>query len=199
MRVLIINGSYRENGVTDTMLAAAAAELRRHGAEIDEVVLREHRLSFCTNCRSCMQAPGETPGHCVLDDDMAAIIGRIEAADAYILASPVNFGSVTAGFKQFMERLAVYAYWPEGDPAPTYRKAECEPKKKALVVSSSAAPGPLGRVVFSSLRQLRSTAKLFGAKTVGTLFTGFADRAHQHGLPERQAAKLARQVEKLAA
>jgi len=60
----------------------------------------------------------------------------IEAADAYILAAPTNFSSVTALFKRFAERLAVYGYWPWGKHAPVFRKAKL-PKKPAIIISSS--------------------------------------------------------------
>lgn len=74
---------------------------------------------------------------------MEHIVQRIEKADAFVLASPTNLGSVTAIFKRFMERLAVYAYWPWGAPSPKHRKDSVAKKdsKKALLVTSSAAPG----------------------------------------------------------
>ena len=81
-RVLLINGSYRDDGISDQALDAVAAELRAAGAEIDTVHLREYSIEFCLNCRECCQAPGEAPGQCVIDDGMAALIDRIEAADA---------------------------------------------------------------------------------------------------------------------
>ena len=65
-----------------------------------------------------MQEPGDKRGKCVQDDDMEEILQQIDTADGYILGSPVNFGTVTAVMKQFMERLAVYGYWPWGKIAP---------------------------------------------------------------------------------
>ena len=54
---------------------------------------------------------------------------------------------------------------------PQYRTAQA-PKKKALLVSSCAAPGILGRWFFGTDKQLKMTAKTIGAEVVGTLFTG---------------------------
>jgi hypothetical protein len=56
-------------------------------------------------------------------------------------------------------------------PAPQYRKKNAK-KKKALLVSSSAAPGILARLMFSTHGQLKTTARVIGAKPVGTIFTG---------------------------
>ena len=87
-----------------------------------------------------------------------------------------------------MERLVVYAYWPWGMNAPKYRKANV-PKKKAVLISSCAAPGFLGRLVFGTHKQLKTTAHTIGAKTVGTLFTGLVAKDPHHRLTEKVQAK----------
>lgn len=199
MKTLVINGSYREDGVTERAIDYAIKQLELDGHDTEQVVLRDFPIEFCTNCRQCMQEPGERPGRCVLNDGMGEIVQRIEQADAFIIAAPVNFGSVTAVFKRFMERLAVYAYWPTGTNFPTFRKAKLSPKKKALIISSSAAPGLLGRFAFGSLKQLENTADVIGAKTVATVFVGFADKARESGLTDGTRARLSRSAERLAA
>lgn len=180
-KVLIINGSYRANGITDQTLQLMAATLHAHNIRHETIQLRDYPLKFCINCRECTQQPGKEPGHCIQSDDMQALISKIEAADAYILASPTNFGTVTALYKRFMERLVVYSYWPWGAPAPQYRKATLPPKK-AIIISSSGAPGWLGRWAFSTVSQLKQTAKTIGAKPVGTLFNGMASQKTRRGL-----------------
>lgn len=199
MKILVINGSYRDNGVTDSAAACVIKELERGGHDIEQIVLRDTPIEFCQNCCHCMQQPGVHPGVCVLDDDMAAIVDRIESADAYILAAPINFGSVTAVFKRFMERLAVYGYWPAGQKYPLFRKEKLSPKKKALIVSSSAAPGLLPQMAFSSVRQLKNAANLIGATLVGTLLVGFADSAMSAGLRKRQVGELVEYSHRLVA
>lgn len=173
MKILAINGSYRAEGSTDQALRAAAESLREAGAEIRIVKLRDYPIEFCTNCRECALAPGSEPGRCVIDDGMHELIAEIEAADALILAAPTNLGSVTALFKRFMERLMPYAYWPWERPWPVPRKTGGA-RKKALLISSSAAPAWMGRWAFGSMRQLALAAKAVGAKPVGRLFTGSA-------------------------
>lgn len=188
-RVLSINGSYRDDGITDQAIAAAARGLRDSGAEVETIELRDYPIEFCLNCRACTQEPGEMPGHCVHNDGMRELIGKIERADAYILAAPTNFDSVTAVFKRFMERLIVYAYWPWGAPAPKFRKAKTPKKKKALLVSSAAAPGLMGRLMFQSAKQLKMTAKVIGANPVGTVFTGLIAGKADAEYPERMERK----------
>lgn len=175
-RILAINGSYREGGMTDQVVMLALQQLP--AAQTSVVNLRDYPIEFCLNCRQCMLQPGATPGRCVIDDAMAQLVERIEAADAYILAAPTNLGSVTALYKRFMERLAVYAYWPWGQHAPRFRKAG-EAPKKALLISSSAAPALIGRWLFGSSRQLRMSAKILGARPVGLVFSGMASQTEQ--------------------
>jgi len=182
--VLSINGSYRDNGITDQAVDAAVRALNAAGAEVEDIQLRDDQIEFCINCRACTQEPGESPGQCVLDDGMSELLEKIEQADGYILASPVNFGSVTAVFQRFMERLIVYAYWPWAANKPVYRKAG-SPRKKAILISSCAAPGLLGRWTNSAEKQLMITARTIGADSVGTLFTGLIAGDADILLPER--------------
>ena len=119
---------------------------------------------------------------------MGALISKIEQADGYIFASPTNFGSVTAIFKRFMERLLVYAYWPWDKNTPQFRKANT-PKKKALLISSCAAPGILGRWLYGTHKQLRMTAQTIGADTVGELFIGLIAKEPRPRASEKVQAK----------
>jgi multimeric flavodoxin WrbA len=195
-KILAINGSYRDDGITDQVVEKILSLLNAKGAETEVVTLRDYPVEFCHNCRQCTQTPGETPGKCVLDDGMQELIDKIEQADAYILASPVNFGSVTAIFKRFMERLIVYAYWPWGVNTPKFRKQGVV-NKKAVLVSSCAAPGILGRFIYGSHKQLKMTAQIIGARTVGTVFTGLISKQSHPGLPARVETKARSLVEKL--
>lgn len=196
VKILAINGSYRADGFTDQTVEALALALVAAGAEIEIIFLREYPIEFCLNCRVCTRQSGATPGECIHQDGMQGLIKKIEQADCYILASPTNMGSVTAIFKRFMERLVVYAYWPWDMNGPQYRKAQA-PKKKALLVSSCAAPGILGRWFFGTNKQLKMTAKMIGSEIVGTLFTGMIAKEQQPKLPEDMRSKIKALAEKL--
>lgn len=186
--ILIINGSYRDDGITDQAVQVMAEAAEIAGAEVETINLREYPIEFCLNCRECTQHPGEQPGHCVQDDGMQALVNKIEHSDAFILTSPTNFGSVTAIFKRFLERLVVYAYWPWGMPGPKMRKAGLPPKK-ALLVTSCAAPSLLGRLFYQTHKQLKQTASTIGAKPVGSLMTGLIAQQADHRLSTREQQK----------
>jgi multimeric flavodoxin WrbA len=195
-KILAINGSYRDGGITDQAVTALAKAVAAAGAEVEIILLRDYPIEFCLNCRACTQQPGATPGECVQHDGMAALIKKIEAADGYILAAPTNFYSVTALFKRFMERLVVYAYWPWEMNGPQMRKASA-PRKKAVLISSCAAPGMIGRWLYGTDKQLKMTAKVLGAGIVGTLYTGMIAKQPHPQLPERVRGKVAALAGKL--
>lgn len=134
-------------------------------------------MVFCTHI-------GDAPGQCVHDDGMADLVNKIEDADAYVLAAPTNFSSVTALFKRFSERLAVYGYWPWGKAAPAFRRAKML-KKPAIIISSCAAPGLLGRLTYGTNRNLRVAAKTMGGKVVGSMVMGMMAQEREPALPNR--------------
>mgnify|MGYP001814866990 FL=1 len=195
-KILAINGSYRDDGITDQAVNKMLSAAKAFGAEVELILLRDYPIEFCLNCRECTQLPGDMPAECVQHDGMKRLVDKIESADGYILAAPTNFGSVTAIFKRFMERLVVYAHWSWDMNAPKYRKANSV-QKKAVLISSCAAPGVLGRWLYGTHSQLKMTAKTIGAETVGTIFTGMISKQPDPALPERVNSKIITLVEKL--
>jgi multimeric flavodoxin WrbA len=194
-RILAVNGSYRDNGAIDQAVALAVQTVETAGATIEVVNLRDFPIEFCRNCRQCTQQPGEAPGQCVQQDRMHELIEKIEAADGYILASPTNFSSVTAVFKRFMERLVVYGYWPLGAAAPKPRRKATG--KPAILIASCAAPGLMGRIAYTTLKQLKYTAKTIGAKPAGSLFVGLVAMQEQPVLPVRARRRVQTLTKKL--
>lgn len=197
-RILAINGSYRDGGVTDRVVASLIERLGAPEIDVEHIKLREYPIGFCRNCRQCMQQAGDAPGKCALNDGMAELVDKIEAADAYILAAPTNFSSVTALFKRFAERLAVYGFWPWGKPYPVFRKAKL-PKKPAIIVSSCAAPGWMGRLTYNTNKSLKIAAETIGARVVGSIVTGLVSKERAPELPARAARRVRALAPKLAA
>lgn len=130
IRVLAINGSYRDDGITDQAIAAATRALGESGADVETILLRDYPIEFCMNCRACTQEPGDAPGQCVHNDGMRELVEKIEQADAYVLAAPTNLDSVTAVFKRFMERLSCTPTGHGARPHPSSEKRRHRRKKR---------------------------------------------------------------------
>jgi multimeric flavodoxin WrbA len=188
-KILAINGSYRDGGITDQAVSGLLEDLQAMEANVEHIKLRDYPIEFCMNCRQCMQQPGDTPGRCVRNDGMSELVRKVEDADGYVLAAPTNFSSVTAVFKRFSERLAVYGYWPWGQSAPVFRKTKLA-KKPAILISSCAAPGLLGRLTYGTNRNLRVAAKTMGGKIVGSMVTGLISQEPEPELPERAQRRI---------
>ena len=177
-KVVAIVGSYRKGGTIDQAVEAILEGARAKGAVTQTVQLRNCHIEFCTNCRQCMQEPGEARGRCVQHDDLEAILAGIGSADAVVLGSPVNAFNTTALFRRFIERLVGYGYWPWGQNAPKAR-TKLKPRK-AVLVASAAMPGFLIPLATGAPRALRTAATLLGAKTVGKMWIGLsAQEEHQ--------------------
>jgi hypothetical protein len=196
-KVLGIVGSYRRGGAIDQAVSTVLVAAAVGGAETEKIFLLDSHIEFCTNCRQCTQHPGPDPGRCSLEDDMAGLIEQLESADALVLGAPVNFGNVNALTQRFLERLAGYAFWPWGQPAPKMRK-KGQLLKPAVLVTASAMPAPMGRLFTGALRGLKLGAAAVGAKPVATLFVGLAARRERQELPERILRKARNAGQKLA-
>jgi multimeric flavodoxin WrbA len=197
-RILGIVGSYRQGGTIDQAVSAVLAAAAEGGAATEKVYLCESRIEFCTNCRRCTQQPGPHPARCFLEDDMAGLIERIESADALVLGAPVNFGNVNALTQRFLERLVGYSYWPWGQPAPKMRK-KGQPSKPAVLVTASAMPALMGRLLTGSLKGMKLGVTAVGAKPVATLFVGLAAMQEHQKLTERMSGKARTAGQKLVA
>jgi putative NADPH-quinone reductase len=195
-KIVAVVGSYRKDGNTESVVEAVLEGAREKGAETKIIHLMERPIEFCTNCRQCTQTPGEERGKCVQQDGLEALLAEIDAADAVVLASPVNYGNVTAIFRRFMERLIGCAFWPWGGKMPKARKKGIT--RKAVLVATSAMPGFLIPLATGTGIALRMTAKMMGAKAVGKLWIGLSGDQPHHALSARNRERARRMGWKLA-
>jgi len=195
-KVTAIIGAYRKGGIISQSVDEVLAAAREEGADVAKIDLLERDIEFCRNCRACTQHQDIRRGECDIGDGMCAILDEIEKSDAIVIASPVNFGTVTAVMKKFIERLVCFAYWPWGKAAPKIR--DTRKSKKAVVITASAAPAILTRLFTRIIKQLKTAAGLLGAETIGVLLIGMAAGSPRQELSERDRRKARRLGKKLA-
>ena len=111
------------------------------------------------------------------------MLREIEAADAVVLASPVNYYNVTAIFRRFLERLLGVTYWPWGQNGPALR-SKVQPRK-AVLLAAAGMPGFLLPLATGAPRALRLAAGMMGAKPVGKLWIGLTAGKPDCTLSER--------------
>lgn len=101
MHILIILGSPRQNGNSETLAQAVAAGIRRHpDATLEFVRLNDLRISPCQGCGGCNKT-----STCIIDDDMTLLYEKVDACDHLILVSPIYFYGLSAQCKAFIDRF----------------------------------------------------------------------------------------------
>lgn len=134
MTILAIYGSPRRKGNTSLLLQNAVQGAREAGALVDEIVLRDHKISPCLEIYGCKET-----GRCVIKDDFQEVYDRILACRGLMLASPIFFYAVSAHTKILMDRcqsLWVKKYWIDKVP---FGKGVV--KRKGLFISVGATKG----------------------------------------------------------
>jgi multimeric flavodoxin WrbA len=195
-KIVGVVGSYRKGHIIDSAVSAVLEAAQAGGAETQKIYLVDKHIEFCDNCRACTQHQGPR-GRCAHNDDMEQILCQIEAADGVVLGSPVNFSTVTAIMKRFMERLVAFAYWPWGKNAPKFRIKK--PTKKAVIITSSACPALMGRILMpNTLGVLSAAAKCIGAKVVKRLYFGLVAGDRDQKLDSKVLRKAREAGKKLA-
>ena len=102
-RVLCVAGSPRRGGSTDGLLDAAVEGVVSAGGMVDRLVVAGSDIAPCRGCNACSKT-----GACIVRDGMQQVFGRIDAADAIIVATPVYFATVPAVLKAFYDRCQPY-------------------------------------------------------------------------------------------
>jgi len=99
MKVLGICGSPRRGGNTELLLREFLRGSRDKGAEVEEVMLRDLKITPCLEIYACRK-----DGKCPIHDDMETLYPKLGEADVVALASPIFFYSVSAQAKALIDR-----------------------------------------------------------------------------------------------
>jgi len=105
MKVYAINGSPRKKWNTATLLEHALSGAASQGADTELIHLYDMNYKGCTSCFSCKLKGGKSYGKCAMRDDLTPVLDKLATADAFVLGSPIYFGTVTGEMRSFMERL----------------------------------------------------------------------------------------------
>ena len=100
MKVLMINGSPRENGNTAIALDEMKNVFEAEGVETKIVQVGNKSVRGCVACGRCAKL-----GKCVFDDVVNELAPDLEAADGLVIASPVYYASANATLIAVLDRL----------------------------------------------------------------------------------------------
>lgn len=156
-KVLVLLGSPRRKGNSAVLAERIAAGAESAGATVETVFLHDLKISPCKSCYAC-QSP-ESKG-CAVKDDMQPIYGKMLQAQAWVIASPVYWFTMSAQTKLWMDRgfaLAAYAKNPFSG-------------KKIAIAMSYGDEDPFASGCVNALRTFQDAYRYAGARIVGMVY-----------------------------
>ncbi len=156
-RVLVILGSPRKNGNSSTLAAQISKGAKSAGAEVETVFLHALKINPCQGCNACQKRGAKG---CAINDDMQKIYPKLVEADAWVIASPVYWFTMSAQTKTFMDRcyaLLAYAKHPFAG-------------KRIAIAMSYGDVDPVRSGCVNALRTFQDAYRYTGSKIVGTVY-----------------------------
>ncbi|WP_418991146.1 flavodoxin family protein [Alistipes sp.] len=189
MKVVVLNGSPRREGVVSQMVGHVVRNLPAE-CRVEAFFVHGLHVKPCTGCMRC-----RTLGRCVLpEDDGHRVAAQLREADAFVVGSPCYWGGMSGELKVLFDRC-VYAMMGErenGMPVPLHKG------KRAVLVASCNTIWPfnvLFRQTGGVFRALREILKWSGCKVVGKLAKGGCRKCGELSVKEmRKCRKLAKKI-----
>lgn len=103
MKVLLVNGSPRAAGCTNTALEEVAKTLGEAGIETEIFWLGAKPVQDCVACGKCRELK-----KCVFDDVVNTLIEKAKTADGFVFGSPVYYAHPSGRVQSALDR-AFYA------------------------------------------------------------------------------------------
>ncbi len=102
MKVILINGSPRENGTTALALSEVAGAIREAGIDTEILHIGSRPVAGCIGCGRCGRKGG-----CVAfpEDIVNQWLAKIREADGLVIGSPVYFASPNGQLMAALDRL----------------------------------------------------------------------------------------------
>lgn len=102
MKVLGLNGSTNEHGVTYTAMNIVGDQLKKEGIDLEIYHVGAEGVHGCLNCMQCRK---DKVHRCVINDKVNTIIDKLDEYDGLLLGSPTHFMNIPGPFKAFLDRL----------------------------------------------------------------------------------------------
>ncbi|MBQ3817509.1 MAG: flavodoxin family protein [Clostridia bacterium] len=196
MKVLIINGSPKQNGNTSVAIKELVKTFEKENIETEVVHIGNKAVRGCIACNSCAKT-----GKCVFDDVVNELAPKFQEADGLIAATPVYYASANAtliacldrlfystGFDKTMKVGAAVAVARRGGLSATFDEINKYFTISGMPVASSNywndLHGRLPGEAEQDLEGLRNMRVL--AKNMSFLLKSIALGKEKYGLPEKE-------------
>jgi multimeric flavodoxin WrbA len=110
VNVLILHGSPKRDGNSDTLARRLSDGLRDAGAEkFWDYYANEMNIAHCKGCMTCNNSENHA---CAIQDDMQEIYSSFIDADIVVFATPMFWGYMTSQLKTVLDRMEALAVGP---------------------------------------------------------------------------------------
>ncbi|MDE6111559.1 MAG: flavodoxin family protein [Eubacterium sp.] len=99
MKVVLINGSARNNGSCSFVLNKMKDAFEANQADVIKYDISDMNISYCKGCKKCYQ-----DGVCIQNDDIERIVKDILSSDYVVIATPSYWADVPGQLKTFFDR-----------------------------------------------------------------------------------------------
>jgi len=156
-QVLVILGSPRKKGNSSTLAARISRGAKSAGAEVETLFLHGLEISPCRGCDTCKKQDSKG---CAVKDDMQEIYPKLIKADAWVIASPVYWFTMSAQTKIFMDRCYALTAYAENPFA----------GKRIAIAMSYGDADPVRSGCVNALRTFQDAFRYTGSKIVGMVY-----------------------------
>ena len=114
MKLIVISGNPKKDGLCESLVDAMAAGAREGGANVETVRLCDMDIARCAVCGDGW-GPCKAEHECIFGDDgFGDVSEKIAAADAVAIVTPVYWWEVSEALKSFMDRFRRCNFGSEG-------------------------------------------------------------------------------------
>ena len=99
-KILILSASPRKKGNSDILSQQFKNGAEEAGHSVEQIYLYDKNIGFCRACYACFKT-----GKCVLQDDMADLLEKIQSADVLVVATPTYFMTMNGMLKNTIDRF----------------------------------------------------------------------------------------------
>ncbi len=99
-KVLVLSASPRKGGNSDLLCDQFMLGAKEACNQAEKIFLRDKKITYCVGRLAC-QSNG---GICVQNDDMDAILDKMNQADVLVMATPIYFYNMNAQLKALIDR-----------------------------------------------------------------------------------------------
>ena len=98
-KVVVLSTSPRKNSNSEALAKAFARGAAEAGNDVEIIRMREKKVEFCRGCFACQKT-----GMCLIKDDMAEIVPKMEQADVLAFATPIYYYAMSGQMKTLLDR-----------------------------------------------------------------------------------------------